>query len=95
VLRLLPETAESLRAMASLGQEDLAQYLQNWQQAQSAKLKHLTFQSKPGEVEVIEEALARFLPRTQQGSSNNPNTRGVALYLLCQEYLESRGGSHG
>jgi ParB family chromosome partitioning protein len=94
VLRLLPETAQSLQAMASLGQEDLAQYLQNWQQAQTARLKHLTFQSRPGELEVIEEALARFLPRAQQGVSNNPNTRGVALFLLCQEYLKSQGGNH-
>jgi ParB family chromosome partitioning protein len=94
VLRLLPETAASLQAMASLGQEDLAQYLRNWQQAQSARLKHLTFQSKPGEVEVIEEALARFLPRARQGASNNPNARGVALFLLCQEFLKSQGGNH-
>jgi ParB family chromosome partitioning protein len=95
VLRLMPETAESLQAMASLGQDDLAQYLQNWQQAQSARLKHLTFQSRPGEVEVIEEALARFLPQARQGGSGNPNIRGVALFLLCQEYLNSQGGNHG
>jgi ParB family chromosome partitioning protein len=95
VLRLLPETAESLQAMAALGQDDLAQYLVNWQQAQSARLKHLTFQSRPGEVEVIEEALARFLPQARQGTgSSNPNVRGVALYLLCQEFLESQGGNH-
>jgi ParB family chromosome partitioning protein len=94
VLKLLPETAESLRAMAALGQDDLAQYLVNWQQAQSARLKHLTFQSLPTQAEVIEAALARFLPQARQGSSNNPNTRGVALYLLCQEYLDSQGGSH-
>jgi ParB family chromosome partitioning protein len=96
VLRLLPETAASLQAMASLGQEDLAQYLQNWQQAQSARLKHLTFQSLPTQAEVIERALARFLPRARQGAgNNNPNVRGVALYLLCQEYLNSNGGNYG
>jgi ParB family chromosome partitioning protein len=96
VLKLLPETAESLQAMAALGQEDLAQYLVNWQQAQSARLKHLTFQSLPTQAEVIERALARFLPRARQGAgNNNPNARGVALYLLCQEFLESNGGNHG
>jgi ParB family chromosome partitioning protein len=96
VLKLLPETAESLRAMAALGQDDLAQYLVNWQQAQSARLKHLTFQSLPTQAEVIEAALARFLPQARQGAgNNNPNVRGVALYLLCQEFLESKGGSHG
>jgi ParB family chromosome partitioning protein len=49
VVKLLPETAESLQAFATLGQQDLAGYLQNWQQAQVARLKHLTFQSTPAQ----------------------------------------------
>jgi ParB family chromosome partitioning protein len=32
VLHLLPETTQSLQALASLGQQDLAGYLQNYQQ---------------------------------------------------------------
>ena len=31
VLSLLPETTESLQALSSLGQETMAEYLQNWQ----------------------------------------------------------------
>jgi ParB family chromosome partitioning protein len=91
VLRLLPETAVSLQAMAAVGQETMAAYLQNWQRSQAARLKHLTFQSLPHQAEVIEEALARYLPQAEESSGGNPNTRGVALYLLCQGFLEANG----
>jgi ParB family chromosome partitioning protein len=91
VLRLLPETAESLQAFAYLGQQDLAGYLQNWQQAQVARLKHLTFQSTPAQLEVIEEALARVMPQAGKTPGENPNPRGNALYLLCKTYLELTG----
>ncbi|HZA22739.1 MAG TPA: ParB N-terminal domain-containing protein [Dehalococcoidia bacterium] len=88
VLNLLPETTQSLQAMASLGQEDMASYLQNWQQAQGARLKHLAFQLLPSQLEVVEEALSRLLPLARQAQSHSPNARGTALYLLCLGYLE-------
>src|SRR5918992_2971622 len=88
VLNLLPETTQSLQAMASLGQEDMARYLQNWQQAQGARLKHLTFQLLPDQLEVVEETLSRLLPLARQAQSHSPNARGTALYLLCLGYLE-------
>jgi ParB family chromosome partitioning protein len=91
VVKLLPETAESLNAFASLGQQDLADYLQNWQQSQAARLKHLTFQSTPAQLEVIEEALARVMPQAGKTPGDNPNPRGNALYLLCKSYLELTG----
>ena len=91
VLRLLPETAEGLQALASLGQQDLAGYLQNYQQAQGARLKHLTFQFTPNQLEVIEEALARVMPQAGKTAGDNPNPRGNALYLLCKSYLELTG----
>jgi ParB family chromosome partitioning protein len=91
VLRLLPETTQGLAVLASLGQQDLASYLQNWQQAQVARLKHLTFQSTPAQLEVIEEALARVMPQAGETLGDNPNPRGNALYLLCKTYLELTG----
>ena len=91
VLKVLPETARSLEAMASLGQADMACYLQNWQQSQVARLKHLTFQFTPQQLEVIEEALSRVLPRVRQANTNSPNARGTGLYLLCKTYLELTG----
>jgi ParB family chromosome partitioning protein len=87
VLVLLPETTLSLQGFAALGQQDMAAYLQNWQQAQSARLKHLTFQSTPCQLEVIEEALARVMPQVKTDPTN-PNPRGNALYLLCKCYLD-------
>ena len=89
--KLLPETTDSLRAFASLGQQDLAGYLQNWQQSQRARLKHLTFQFTPPQLEIIEEALARVMPQAGRTPGDNPNPRGNALYLLCRSYLELTG----
>ena len=91
VLSLLPETSQSLQAFASLGQQDLASYVQNWQQSQAARLKHLTFQSTPAQLEVIEEALARVMPQVSKSGGENPNPRGNALFLLCKAYLELTG----
>ena len=91
VLSLLPETSLSLQAFADLGQQDMAGYLKSWQQAQSARLKHLTFQSTPAQLEAIEEALALVMPQVRDGQSDNPNPRGNALFLLCQHYLRLIG----
>jgi ParB family chromosome partitioning protein len=65
VLSLLPETAQSLQALSSLGQETMADYLKSWQNAQSARLKHLQFQLTPAQLEVVEEALTQVLPQGQ------------------------------
>jgi ParB family chromosome partitioning protein len=93
VLQLLPETAQSLQAFASLGQEAMADYLKNWQQAQSARLKHLQFQLTPIQLEVVEEALTQILPQAKEEQGDSPNARGTALYLLCKTYLEHKGKS--
>ena len=88
VTKLLPETTESLSALASLGQEDMASHLLAWQEAQKARLKHLQFQLTPVQLDVVEEALARLIPEAKPASSDSPNMRGTELYLLCQRLLE-------
>ena len=88
ILTLLPETNESLQALSSLGQEAMAEYLQIWQAAQAAKLKHLQFQLTPAQLEVVEEALSKLLPQAKKAQEESPNTRGTALYLLCLRYLK-------
>jgi len=93
VLAILPDTAESLRALASLGQESMAEHLEKWRQAQGARLKHLQFQLTSDQLEVVEEALAKLLPQASRGLRDNPNTRGEALYLLCRQYLEKEDKS--
>ena len=88
VVGLLPETAESLRALASLREEDLVEHLKAWQRAQAARLIHRIFQLSPLQAEVVDEALERILPGADIDPSN-PNRRGTALYQMCRAFLES------
>jgi ParB family chromosome partitioning protein len=90
VLQLLPETAQSLQALSTLGQETLADYSKSWQNAQSARLKHLQFQLTSAQLEIVEEALTQLLPQAKAELGDSPNARGTALYLLCQAYLEQQ-----
>ncbi|MGD0855965.1 MAG: ParB N-terminal domain-containing protein [Dehalococcoidia bacterium] len=87
VAAILPETASSLKALAGMSEETVAEYLQNWQQAQQAKLRHLQFQLTNAQLEVIEKALASVLPKAKK-KGENPTVRGNALYLLCRSYLK-------
>jgi ParB family transcriptional regulator, chromosome partitioning protein len=93
VLSLLPETAQSLSALSSLGQDDMADYLKNWQQAQGSRLKHLTIQLSVGQVETVEAAFSRVMAQVKELQSDNPNPRGNALYFLCKIFLEQEGKS--
>ena len=61
VLSILPESAEGLKALTALGEADVAEHLRAWQQAQSARLCHLTFQLSKDQLEIVEQALARAL----------------------------------
>jgi ParB family transcriptional regulator, chromosome partitioning protein len=90
VLAVLPDTAVSLNSMSSMGKTEIADYLEKWEQAQAIKLKHLQFQLTHNQEELVEEALAQLMPAAKQNQGNNPNTRGIALYLLCKNYLERR-----
>jgi len=92
VLALLPESAESLKALVSLGQEDMADYLPAWQQAQAARLKHLQFQLIPAQLGIVEAALAKVMPKAKDAKGDSPNVRGTALFLLCKAYLNFTRG---
>ena len=89
VMALLPETAASLQALTSIGKQSIAQALQQWEQAQKARLHHLAFQLTDAQLEVVEEALQRLMP-TVAIQPESPNRRGGALYLLCRDYLEGK-----
>jgi ParB family transcriptional regulator, chromosome partitioning protein len=88
VLSLLPETAESLSALSAIGKEDLAAHLKAWQQAQSARLKHMQLQFSHEQLQTVEQALDMVITKAKNVSSNNPNIRGTAMYLLARYYLE-------
>ena len=92
VLSILPESTDSLQALTSLGQEDMANHLQAWQQAQSARLRHLTFQLTTEQLEDVEEALERALAGSS-GDGGGPNRRERALADICRTYLSDEGGS--
>ena len=86
VLSLLPESAEGLHALGSLGEEDLASHLQAWELSRKARLKHMIFQLSGDQVEVVEKAMRRAMNELS-GEESNPNRRGNALYQLCRSYL--------
>jgi ParB family transcriptional regulator, chromosome partitioning protein len=88
VLSLLPETAESLIALSTIGQDELAEHLQAWQQAQSARLKHMQLQFSSEQLQTVEQALDMVIAKAKNTSGSNPNIRGTAMYLLARYYLE-------
>ena len=90
ILGILPETAESLMALATLGEADMAEHLRAWEQAQAARLRHMIFQLSDSQLESVEEAITRVSADTASDRSN-PNRRGNALYRLCLEYLKREG----
>jgi ParB family transcriptional regulator, chromosome partitioning protein len=90
VLSLLPETAQSLTAVATIGQSDLAEHLQAWQQAQSARLRHMQLQFSNEQLETVEKALDMVMAKAKDSTNGNPNIRGTAMYLLAKYYLERK-----
>ena len=88
LLGLLPESTHSLKALVSLGEDDIVDHLQAWDKAQAAKLKHILFQLLPNQLEMVEKALGSLLPEAKKVRGESPNVRGVALFLLCKRFLE-------
>jgi ParB family chromosome partitioning protein len=90
ILTLLPDSAENLRSLASLGQDDLPAHLQAWQKAQAARLRHLQVQLTDGQLEVVQEAMELAMAGSIP-DEGNPNQRGNALVAICRTYLASSG----
>ena len=88
VIALLPEDKESLKALTSFDQIDLAEHLQAWELAQAARLKHMVLQLTPQQLEMVDEAINRIMPDVKKDNSGSPNNRGTAIFLLCKYYLE-------
>ena len=92
VLAVLPDSSDALKALASLGQDDIAQHMAAWQKAQSGRLRHLQLQLTDDQLQVIEEAVEQALANTPQ-DKQSPNRRGTAFTEICRAYLSSLGGN--
>ena len=91
ILAILPDSAENLRALASIGETTIADQLEAWQRAQSARLRHLQFQLTDGQLSIITEALGLALTRHPVGRQDMTR-KAQALLEICQTYLSTMGG---
>ena len=90
VLKLLPETAGSLKSLTQIGAGDLAKSLQSWETAKKARLHHITLQLTTEQLEVVEAALRLALPEISD-STASPNRKGTAIYEICKSFIDQRG----
>jgi ParB family chromosome partitioning protein len=88
VLAILPDTMVGLKGMATLGQETMTGYLQNWEKARAVRLRNLLFKLTPEQLQIVEAAINEILPEARRQQGVSPNSRGTALYLICKSYLE-------
>ena len=93
VLAVLPESAESLRQLASVGQQDMADYLRASEQVRAARLHHFSAQLTSEQSAFVDSVLHTFREQVRAGDDGNPNVSGLALYRLCQAYIDLRGAS--
>ena len=98
VATLLPETADALRGLASIGQTPpsaLGGQLAAWsetQQARAAAKLHVTsFPFSDEQKEIVEEAVSRALPRLTGVEA--PNRRALALVAICDDWIHGHGFS--
>ena len=91
VLAVLPDSAVSLNALASLGEGDIAEQLAAWERAQLAKLRHLQFQLTDDQLGLVDEALEKALAATMTDGTS-PNKRGTALATICRNFIETSAG---
>jgi ParB family chromosome partitioning protein len=88
VLAVLPDTLTGLKGMASLGQETMAGYLQNWEKARAVRLRNLIFKLTQEQLQSVEKAIDQMLPEAKQQQGISPNARGTALYLICKSFVD-------
>jgi ParB family chromosome partitioning protein len=88
VLAILPETPGSLSGMASMGQETIATFLQNWEKARAVRLRNLIFKMTQEQLLTIEKAIDQILPEAKRQQGISPNARGTALYLICKSFVD-------
>jgi len=87
VLAILPETASSLQALASLGKQtadSMAAALSAWDRAKSVRLERISFPFTAEQKQIVEEAIEEAMFQIED---DGPNKRGAALALICKQWL--------
>ena len=92
VLAILPDTMDGLKGMASMGQETVAGYLQNWEKARAVRLRNLIFQLTQEQLKTVDSAIDLILPEAKRQQGISPNARGTALYLICKLFVDKENG---
>ena len=90
LLAILPDSADGLRGLATLGSLDadsMASALSIWDQARTVRLERISFAFSPAQRQVVEEAIARALP---DSDGNDPNLRGQALSSICRDWIAAQ-----
>jgi len=88
VLTILPDTINGLKGMASLGQETMAGYLQNWERARAVRLRNLIFKLTEEQLLLVDKAIEHILPEARRHQGISPNARSTGLYLICKSFLD-------
>lgn len=92
ILAILPETPTTLRGLSTLGEQtsdSLAKALATWDKARAHKFERMSFPLTPSQKEIIEEAVARAMPRIT--ASKEPNRKALALLEICRDWLKAQG----
>jgi ParB family chromosome partitioning protein len=92
VLAVLPDTMDGLKRMASMGQETVAGYLQNWEKARAVRLRNLIFKLTQEQLKTVDSAIDLILPEAKRQQGISPNARGTALYLICKLFVDKENG---
>jgi len=88
VTSILPDSMAGLKGIASLNQETMSTYLQNWEKARAVRLKNLLFKLTAEQLQTVETAIDNILPEARRHQGISPNTRGTALFLICKSYMD-------
>lgn len=90
ILAILPDSAENLRALASIGETTIADQLWSRQRAQSARLHHLRFELTQDQMAIVEEAMERA--QAGPGGRQGVNRKVQALMEICESYISKLRG---
>ena len=93
LLSLLPETKDSLEALASLGEANLTEHLRNWESARGARLHTLQLRLTNTQLRIVEQALQTANRSQTPSDGDGRNRRSKAITDICRTYRNEGGRS--